>query len=257
MDEYAAAHPHGIAVVEAAILVETGSYRDYAKLIVAVCSEEQQIERAMSRDGMTREQVLDRLSRQMPLAEKIKYADYVIDTSGAKENTLAQTQRRVSSPVSPEPLRIFQLMKLRTLFIALALVGAFVYFTTAPNSPLRRYRRAAVERTHRGALGRPGRGRSQQHRHLQSGQGQRRLHHQHGLSADLFLRDGADARAGIGLPDQPRRAHSHQQSRDQRQLENRSAFFRWQPLYREGAGGGPRRRPGDDPDRSQEESCRS
>jgi dephospho-CoA kinase len=39
MDEYAAAHPHGIAVVEAAILVETGSYRNYAKLIVAVCSE--------------------------------------------------------------------------------------------------------------------------------------------------------------------------------------------------------------------------
>ncbi len=46
----------------------------------------------MSRDGMTREQVLDRLSRQMPLAEKIKYADYVIDTSGAKESTLAQTR---------------------------------------------------------------------------------------------------------------------------------------------------------------------
>jgi dephospho-CoA kinase len=92
LDDYAAAHPHGIAVVEAAILVETGSYRDYAKLIVAVCSEEQQIERAMSRDGMAREQVLDRLRRQMPLAEKIKYADYVIDTSGAKESTVAQTR---------------------------------------------------------------------------------------------------------------------------------------------------------------------
>jgi dephospho-CoA kinase len=92
LDDYAATHPHGIAVVEAAILVETGSYRNYAKLIVAVCSEEQQIERAMSRDGMTREQVMDRLSRQMPLAEKIKYADYVIDTSGAKENTLVQTR---------------------------------------------------------------------------------------------------------------------------------------------------------------------
>jgi dephospho-CoA kinase len=92
LDEYAAGHPRGIGVVEAAILVETGSYRHYAKLIVAVCSEKQQIERAMSRDGMTREQVLGRLSRQMPLAEKIEYADYVIDTSGAKENTLAQTR---------------------------------------------------------------------------------------------------------------------------------------------------------------------
>ena len=91
MDQYAAGHPYGIAVVEAAILIETGSYRNFAKLIVAICGEEQQIERAMARDGMTREQALDRLRRQMPLAEKIKYADYVVDTSGAKENTVAQT----------------------------------------------------------------------------------------------------------------------------------------------------------------------
>ena len=91
MDQYAAGHPRGIAVVEAAILVETGSYRNFAKLIVAICGEEQQIERAMARDGMTREQVLDRLRRQMPLAEKVKYADYIVDTSGAKENTVAQT----------------------------------------------------------------------------------------------------------------------------------------------------------------------
>ena len=90
MDEYAAAHPDGIAVVEAAIMIETGSYRDYDKLIVAVCDREQQIERAMARDGQTRDEVLDRLNRQMPLDEKVKYADYVIDTSGAKENTLAQ-----------------------------------------------------------------------------------------------------------------------------------------------------------------------
>ena len=92
LDEYAAGHPDGIAVVEAAILIETGSYRDYARLILAVCGPEQQIERAMARDGLTREEVLDRLSRQMPLNEKIQYADYVVDTSGAKENTLEQTR---------------------------------------------------------------------------------------------------------------------------------------------------------------------
>ena len=92
LEEYAASHPHGIAVVEAAIMVETGSYRNYAKLIVAVCGVEQQIERALSRGGITREEVLERLSRQMPLEEKLKYADYVIDTSGAKENTLAQVR---------------------------------------------------------------------------------------------------------------------------------------------------------------------
>jgi dephospho-CoA kinase len=70
---------------------------------VAVCSEEQQIARAMSRDGMTREQVLDRLRRQMPLAEKIKYADYVIDTSGAKESTLVQTRAVYQALIALNP----------------------------------------------------------------------------------------------------------------------------------------------------------
>jgi len=93
IEEFAAAHPDGIAVSEAAILVETGSSRNYDRLIVAVCSEEQQIERAMARDHLTREEVLDRLRRQMPLSEKVKYADFVIDTSGTKENTIEQTRK--------------------------------------------------------------------------------------------------------------------------------------------------------------------
>jgi dephospho-CoA kinase len=92
LEDFAALHPHGIAVVEAAIMIETGSFRDYDKLIVAVCSRQQQIERAMARDGITREEVLERLSRQMPLEEKIKYADYVIDTSGPREQTLLRVR---------------------------------------------------------------------------------------------------------------------------------------------------------------------
>jgi dephospho-CoA kinase len=92
IEEFAASEPRGVAVTEAAILIETGSYRDYARLIVAVCSEQQQIERAMARNHLTREEVTVRLRRQLPLAEKVKYADYVIDTSGTKENTLAQTR---------------------------------------------------------------------------------------------------------------------------------------------------------------------
>jgi len=81
----------GIVITEAAIMVETGTYRDYARLIVAMCRPEQQIERAMARDHLTREEVTHRLSRQMPLEEKVKYADYVIDTSGTKEHTREQT----------------------------------------------------------------------------------------------------------------------------------------------------------------------
>jgi dephospho-CoA kinase len=102
IEAFGKAHPDGIAVVEAAILVETGSFHEYEKLIVAVCGNEQQIERAMARDGLTREEVVDRLSRQMPLSEKIRYADYVIDTSGTKENTMARTKTVYESLVSFE-----------------------------------------------------------------------------------------------------------------------------------------------------------
>ncbi len=93
MEEFAAAEPTGIAVVEAAILVETGGRDRFDKLIVARCDEEQQIERAMRRAGATLEQVMARLSRQMPLDEKVRLADYVIDTSGDKEQTAEQVQK--------------------------------------------------------------------------------------------------------------------------------------------------------------------
>jgi dephospho-CoA kinase len=85
-------HPDGIAVSEAAILVETGSFKDYDRLIVAACRPDQQVERAMARDQLTREEVLERIRRQMPLEAKIAHADFVIDTSGTAEHTLSQTR---------------------------------------------------------------------------------------------------------------------------------------------------------------------
>jgi dephospho-CoA kinase len=90
--EFAAREPHGIAVVEAAILIETGSYRRFDKIILVTCREDQQVERAMRREGAALADIQARLGRQMPLAEKRKYADFVIDTSGAKEDTIRQTR---------------------------------------------------------------------------------------------------------------------------------------------------------------------
>jgi dephospho-CoA kinase len=89
--EFAARNPHGIAVVEAAILIETGSYRRYDRIVLVTCREEQQVERALRREGSSLSDVNARLSRQMPLAEKRKFADFVIDTSGEKEDTVRQT----------------------------------------------------------------------------------------------------------------------------------------------------------------------
>jgi dephospho-CoA kinase len=84
--------PHGIAIVEGAILIETGSYRRFDRLILVVCAEEQQLERAMRREGAAEADVQARLANQMPLDEKRKFADFVIDTSRAKEDTLRQTR---------------------------------------------------------------------------------------------------------------------------------------------------------------------
>jgi dephospho-CoA kinase len=95
--EIAKASPGAIVVVEAAILVETGSYKNFDKLIVVVCTPEQQMERALKRGAYTREEVLARLSRQLPLEEKLRVADYVIDTSGTKENTLEQVHTMYAS----------------------------------------------------------------------------------------------------------------------------------------------------------------
>jgi dephospho-CoA kinase len=90
MARVAAEDPRAIAVVEAAILIETGSHQRFDRLVVAACPREQQIERAMKRDGISREEAEARLERQMPLEEKRKLADFVVDTSGSKQETLQQ-----------------------------------------------------------------------------------------------------------------------------------------------------------------------
>jgi dephospho-CoA kinase len=92
-DEIAQQDPHAVAIVEAAIMVETGSYRRYDQLVLTVCREELQIARAMERDHLTEAQVRERLARQMPESEKRKYAHHIIDTSGTPEETLEQTAR--------------------------------------------------------------------------------------------------------------------------------------------------------------------
>jgi len=89
---FAEREPQGIAVVEAAILIENGSYKRFDRLILVTCTDEQQVERAMRREGARESDVRARISRQMPLDAKRKFADFVIDTSGSKEDTIRQTR---------------------------------------------------------------------------------------------------------------------------------------------------------------------
>ncbi len=70
-----------VCIVDAALMVESGSYRRFEKLIVVWCTEEQQIERQCARSGISREEALQRIHAQMPLAEKRRFADFEIDAS--------------------------------------------------------------------------------------------------------------------------------------------------------------------------------
>jgi dephospho-CoA kinase len=90
--EIAERDPKAVVIYIAAILVETGGYRQFPYLIVTRCSREQQVARAMERSGMTREDAEARLARQLPLEEKLAHATHVIDTGGTKEETLRQTK---------------------------------------------------------------------------------------------------------------------------------------------------------------------
>lgn len=92
IDRFAKSDPRGIVVVEAAILIEAGTFKNYDRLILVECEEQQQIARALKRDHTDRADVLARIRRQMPLDEKRKFAHYVIDTSGSKEDTLRRVR---------------------------------------------------------------------------------------------------------------------------------------------------------------------
>lgn len=96
-------HPDAIAVVDAALMIEAGSYRRFDRIVVVYCNPDLQIERLMARNNFTREQAISRISAQMPAEEKLKYADFIIDTSQGFEDTRSQVEelRTKLSGLSP------------------------------------------------------------------------------------------------------------------------------------------------------------
>ena len=83
--------PHGIAIVDAALMIESGGYKRFDKLIVVHCRPEVQLERLMLRDGLSPDEAQKRIDSQMPQSEKQKFADYLIDTSDGFELTRQRT----------------------------------------------------------------------------------------------------------------------------------------------------------------------
>ena len=92
LNAWEAEDPDGIGIIDAALMIESGGYKRFDKLIVVHCRPEVQLERLMLRDQLSRDEALRRISSQMPQEEKQRFADYLIDTSDGYESTRAQTE---------------------------------------------------------------------------------------------------------------------------------------------------------------------
>ena len=84
--------PQGIGIVDAALMIESGGYKRFDKLIVVYCRPEVQIQRVMARTKLSREDAEKRISAQMSQEEKKKFADYLIDTSDGFEAARKRTE---------------------------------------------------------------------------------------------------------------------------------------------------------------------
>lgn len=87
--------PDGIAIVDAALMIESGGYKRFDKIIVVWCKPALQLERLMLRDNLSETQAKIRIVAQMPQDEKKRFADHLIDTSHGFDDTRRQAQEIV------------------------------------------------------------------------------------------------------------------------------------------------------------------
>ena len=97
MDDVERLDPHGVAVVEAALLIEAGAHKDFDKVIVVTCDLQRKIEHFAQRAKVSPEaarlEVERRSAAQFTDEEKARHADYVIDNSGSIEDTEQQLNK--------------------------------------------------------------------------------------------------------------------------------------------------------------------
>jgi dephospho-CoA kinase len=92
--------PHALVVYEVPLLFESGAHKRVDKIIVVSADRDTQIARLKQRNGMTRTEALRRIRNQMPLAEKIRRADVVIDGTRSK-GLMRQDVRRLMQRLRP------------------------------------------------------------------------------------------------------------------------------------------------------------
>ena len=83
----------GLVFFDAAVMIESGNYRNMDRLVVVATDEATQRERLQGRDGIGADEAARRMASQMPVAEKAKLADHVIDNSVDRAATERQVRR--------------------------------------------------------------------------------------------------------------------------------------------------------------------
>jgi len=81
---------NNVCIVDVPLLFETGFENMMNKIIVVYLDPKKQINRLMKRNNLTREDALKRIKTQIPIEEKVKMADYIIDNSNSLEYTKKQ-----------------------------------------------------------------------------------------------------------------------------------------------------------------------
>jgi dephospho-CoA kinase len=84
--------PDGIAIVDAALMIESGGYKRFDQLIVVWCEPEIQLQRLKDRNRLPEPEARKRIASQMPQSEKKRYADHLIDTSRGFDDTRRQVR---------------------------------------------------------------------------------------------------------------------------------------------------------------------
>ena len=82
----------GLVFFDAPVMIESGNYRTMDRLVVVFTDEATQRRRLMARDGMAEAEASARMATQMPVIDKAKLADYVIDNTGDRAVTAARTR---------------------------------------------------------------------------------------------------------------------------------------------------------------------
>lgn len=92
IEEIKEREPDAIVILSVPLLIESGHNKLCDKIVVVTVDRDTQLKRLMERDGFTREEAVRRISAQIPLSEKVTYADYVIDNRGSRKETELQVK---------------------------------------------------------------------------------------------------------------------------------------------------------------------